>query len=290
MRLALRLGFACLLIQGCGGDSPASKGAGADKSPDAEGPGGSTCLTGASLACACVDGRSGAQVCQADGTLGMCECRGTGGEQMSADAGLSDPGDEPDSGADGDKDADTGDADAAAGDGDAGDAGDEPAPECPAGYYAGTLSGEYWSAALDVGFGSLFPLSVQVTQGNFSFLLDERGQVAQGCGVGIVRAAEGLAGDHPFVLVFEGSVDCETLKLTASARGYYHLFGADLSYATEGTLAAPAPSSTSFAGIWQLSEPSIAVKGAGGSGVFEASLQKAAVVLPEECAALLAQP
>ena len=34
----------------------------------------SRCVEGASQACACADGRSGAQVCQANGTFGACAC------------------------------------------------------------------------------------------------------------------------------------------------------------------------------------------------------------------------
>ncbi|MEM9073076.1 MAG: Ig-like domain-containing protein [Myxococcota bacterium] len=55
------------------------------------------CIEGASIACACTDGRTGAQICLADGTLGVCEC--TGGFRDSGvpdsrvrDAGGSDTG------------------------------------------------------------------------------------------------------------------------------------------------------------------------------------------------------
>lgn len=41
--------------------------------------GSSRCITGASAACTCTDGRSGAQLCMADGTLGMCACTGGAG-------------------------------------------------------------------------------------------------------------------------------------------------------------------------------------------------------------------
>ena len=47
-------------------------------------PGPEGCTPGASVACTCTDGRSGAQVCQADRTLGACTC-------SSADAGLDAP-------------------------------------------------------------------------------------------------------------------------------------------------------------------------------------------------------
>lgn len=57
-RLAL---FASLFVVGCGDDSN---------------PGVSTCIPGQSAACACADGQTGAQVCQDDGTYGICECTG----------------------------------------------------------------------------------------------------------------------------------------------------------------------------------------------------------------------
>lgn len=40
-------------------------------------PHGSTCVVGQSSACTCTDGKSGAQVCQGDGTFGVCTCTGT---------------------------------------------------------------------------------------------------------------------------------------------------------------------------------------------------------------------
>lgn len=46
------------------------------------------CLVGASLACACADGRSGAQICQEGNTLGPCSCTSSTG----ADAGVPDVG------------------------------------------------------------------------------------------------------------------------------------------------------------------------------------------------------
>ena len=61
----------------------------------AESCGGNSCVVGASSACACPDGRTGAQVCQADHTLGTCLCvggsggagGGTGGTGGSGGAG-----------------------------------------------------------------------------------------------------------------------------------------------------------------------------------------------------------
>jgi hypothetical protein len=45
-------------------------------------------MAGASIACACVDGRTGAQVCAADGTLGACVCAGpSGGDDASMSSG-----------------------------------------------------------------------------------------------------------------------------------------------------------------------------------------------------------
>jgi hypothetical protein len=49
---------------------------------------GGACITGASLACACVDGRTGAQVCKEDGTLGPCACEGS--DATAADGTTSD--------------------------------------------------------------------------------------------------------------------------------------------------------------------------------------------------------
>jgi hypothetical protein len=54
------------------------------------GPAGGQCTTGASVACTCTDGRAGAQLCHADGTLGDCVCSvlaGTGGSNGSGGAG-----------------------------------------------------------------------------------------------------------------------------------------------------------------------------------------------------------
>ncbi len=47
-----------------------------------------TCIPGASVACACVDGETGAQICLADGTFGACACAGTGTADGGADGGL----------------------------------------------------------------------------------------------------------------------------------------------------------------------------------------------------------
>lgn len=41
---------------------------------------GERCIPGQSLACACVDGRTGAQTCQDDGTFAACTCAGGGSE------------------------------------------------------------------------------------------------------------------------------------------------------------------------------------------------------------------
>lgn len=38
------------------------------------GPSSSRCVAGQTVACACVDGKMGAQACQADGTFGVCQC------------------------------------------------------------------------------------------------------------------------------------------------------------------------------------------------------------------------
>ena len=45
------------------------------------------CIAGASLSCACADGSTGAQVCGADGTLGLCSCNATDAAR-DRDAGL----------------------------------------------------------------------------------------------------------------------------------------------------------------------------------------------------------
>jgi len=45
-------------------------------------PSPSSCVPGASVACTCANGNSGAQICSSDGTLGTCSCQGgtgTGG-------------------------------------------------------------------------------------------------------------------------------------------------------------------------------------------------------------------
>lgn len=62
-----------LALVGCGGD-PA-------------------CIAGESRACACTDGRTGAQVCRADETLGPCECAAPASDAGSEtlDAGASEP-------------------------------------------------------------------------------------------------------------------------------------------------------------------------------------------------------
>jgi hypothetical protein len=51
---------AIAIMFGCGHSSPRAT---ADR-----------CVAGRSVACACTDGRDGAQVCRADGTFGPCEC------------------------------------------------------------------------------------------------------------------------------------------------------------------------------------------------------------------------
>lgn len=301
MRLALCAGFAWLLTQGCGGDS-SERGSSDEKVP----PGEKGCLTGASLACACVDGRGGAQLCQADGTLAACECSGEvqGGEQDGPDAALADAGHGEGDAGDGDRDAGDGDGDAASGDG---DAGSEPAFECKAGYYAGALTGTYWPGLGDFGFGSTLPVNVQTTAGNFSFLLDEEGNISRGCCLGSASAIGGIAGNHPFVFTFDGRVDCETGTLTADAAGYYRLFGNDDQepFATKGTLTgadadagadtdadagAGSKDSDSFEGAWVLKDVlSTAANPPGGEGTYEASLRKSTAALPKECADLLAE-
>jgi hypothetical protein len=50
-----------------------------------------TCVPGASAACACTDGRAGAQLCGKDGTFEACVCVTVdGGTQPTVDAGTSD--------------------------------------------------------------------------------------------------------------------------------------------------------------------------------------------------------
>ena len=51
------------------------------------GSGSSKCTTGASSFCACTDGRTGAQVCAADGTLSTCTCSGAAGGPGGGTAG-----------------------------------------------------------------------------------------------------------------------------------------------------------------------------------------------------------
>lgn len=46
------------------------------------------CITGASVGCVCTDGRAGAQICQADHTLGPCSC--SGGADAGVDAAAAD--------------------------------------------------------------------------------------------------------------------------------------------------------------------------------------------------------
>lgn len=46
-------------------------------------PHGSTCIVGQSASCTCTNGKSGAQVCQGDGTFAECSCTGTGTDTPS---------------------------------------------------------------------------------------------------------------------------------------------------------------------------------------------------------------
>ena len=63
-----------------------------------EGP---ACVEGSSQACACTDGRSGAQTCTAEGVFGPCECADSEDAGVEVDAGSRDSGAAPvDSGAD----------------------------------------------------------------------------------------------------------------------------------------------------------------------------------------------
>lgn len=55
MRLSLSMAVAVLSLMACGGKPQ-------------------VCITGDTKACACVDGKSGAQACLADGTYGACQC------------------------------------------------------------------------------------------------------------------------------------------------------------------------------------------------------------------------
>lgn len=50
----------------------------------------SACVPGQATACACSDGRSGAQVCGRDGSYGACACDGTGGNGVGGDDGVGD--------------------------------------------------------------------------------------------------------------------------------------------------------------------------------------------------------
>jgi hypothetical protein len=50
--------------------------------------GASTCVQGASVACACTNGQTGAQLCNADGVLGRCSCEAAGDGGGTGDGGL----------------------------------------------------------------------------------------------------------------------------------------------------------------------------------------------------------
>jgi hypothetical protein len=66
------LGSAAVVLAACGGEAPPEP----------------LCTPGASVACTCADGRSGAQTCNAEGTgLGLCRCAEPDAGPMSPDAG-----------------------------------------------------------------------------------------------------------------------------------------------------------------------------------------------------------
>lgn len=56
-------------------------------------PGAQTCIVGQSAACTCTSGKTGAQVCQSDGTFGACSCTGTG--PTDTNPGMADGGTNP---------------------------------------------------------------------------------------------------------------------------------------------------------------------------------------------------
>ncbi len=155
------------------------------------------------------------------------------------------------------------------------------------------MSGTYWPgfAASIPGLGPSVPFEVQSQEGSFSFALDAQGKVTQGCGLGALRAFEGLAGDHPIAVVFEGSVNCATGAISAAVTGYYQVFGAS-SYLVVGTLTGTAAEEgEAFSGTWNLEDAeSAAERPPGGEGPFEVTLQAKPAPFPKACADLLAAP
>jgi streptogramin lyase len=78
-----RLGFALMLVSGCGSGPVGGGGQGQ------AGTSGAFCVPGASVACACTDGRQGAQVCKANGSgLDLCVCAAAGGSGGSGGGAL----------------------------------------------------------------------------------------------------------------------------------------------------------------------------------------------------------
>lgn len=177
---------------------------------------------------------------------------------------------------------------------------------CEAGYYTGTFKGTYWPGIADFGFGSFLPVEVEAigTPGRPGLALTLEKEVTgggefvsykvgDGCIVGTANAFGGLAGQHPFVGIVRGELDCETRVFTGTLRGYYRLFDSDALYQFEGPLTNLYETSTPPAltdGKWNVKElQSTAANPPGGEGTWDVTWQSAeSGEIAQECADFLA--
>ncbi len=266
------LGALALPLVGCAEEAPATSGAPLPP-PDSVGGDGdgdvSSCTYGTDISqdCSCGNGSTGTQYCYEDAKWGEC-----GPCAPQVDPSLP-PNKTP----------------------------------CKAGYYTGTFEGTYWPGVADFGAGSVLPVSIEAfgdsTRPGLALTIEEQVgdtegefveyKVGDGCIVGTARAVGGLFGDHPFVAVVQGTLDCSTRVFEGRLRGYYKLFGSDWNWEFEGPLTSlyltEDPPKLAD-GQWSVKElQSMAANAPGGEGTWEVGFaSETSGELADECATLLA--
>jgi len=175
---------------------------------------------------------------------------------------------------------------------------------CKAGYYTGGFSGEYWSGAFDLGFGSLVPVTINAKpvgdKPGLGMTLQEQANadvefvtyvVRDGC---LIGTAEASGTEHPIFGTITGELDCETGVFQGVLRGYYYLFGVpQITYEFEGPVSASyKPEQQRLAdGKWEVKENQTGTNSPGGSGTWDVSWAGEvtdAPALPPECERLKA--
>jgi hypothetical protein len=179
---------------------------------------------------------------------------------------------------------------------------------CKAGYYTGDFTGEYWSGAFDIGFGSLVRVTINAKPVNGKpglgmtlrdgFTSSGGGEspiytVKDGC---LIGTAEAAGTEHPIFGTITGELDCKTGAFVGTLRGYYYLFGVpQITYKFEGPVSATYKSEQQRLadGVWNVKEHQNTPNAPGGSGSWSVNWSGSvgeAPPLPPECEELLPAP